>query len=293
MKTKKVLAIGEALIDAVSTEFVEDLSSARQLDLKPGGSPANFCRFLHQLGTPALLHAVLGADGLGKIILNDLREKQIDCSLLKISNEHATSMVVVGKTKGTPDFIPYRDADMQIGAIDPFMYKETDLVHTTAFALSREPAQTNILTALHLANRSGKQISVDWNYSPKIWGPENFASTVFSTLLSFQPLLKCSLDDIERFTNKIQSIESAKDFLHPFTARVTCLTCGSEGVWFKTPEQDWQHRAAVPVEVKDSTGAGDSFWAGFVHAWLTENSLEDCIQLALDTAARRLNGELD
>lgn len=293
MKTKKVLAIGEALIDAVSTEFVEDLSSARQLDLKPGGSPANFCRFLHQLGTPALLHAVLGADGLGKIILNDLREKQIDCSLLKISNEHATSMVVVGKTKGTPDFIPYRDADMQIGAIAPIMYKETDLVHTTAFALSREPAQTNILTALHLANRNGKQISVDWNYSPKIWGPENFASSVFSTLLSFQPLLKCSLDDIERFTNKIQSIDSAKDFLHELPARVTCLTCGSEGVWFKTPEQDWQHRAAVPVEVKDSTGAGDSFWAGFVHAWLTENSLEDCIQLALGTAARRLKGELD
>jgi len=293
MKTKKVLAIGEALIDAVSTEFVEDLSSARQLDLKPGGSPANFCRFLHQLGTPALLHAVLGADGLGKIILNDLREKQIDCSLLKISNEHATSMVVVGKTKATPDFIPYRDADMQIGAIAPIMYKETDLVHTTAFALSREPAQTNILTALHLANRNGKKISVDWNYSPKIWGPENFASSVFSTLLSFQPLLKCSLDDIERFTNKIQSIDSAKDFLHELPARVTCLTCGSEGVWFKTPEQDWQHRAAVPVEVKDSTGAGDSFWAGFVHAWLTENSLEDCIQLALDTAARRLKGELD
>ncbi len=293
MKTKKVLAIGEALIDAVSTEFVEDLSSARQLDLKPGGSPANFCRFLHQLGTPALLHAVLGADGLGKIILNDLREKQIDCSLLKISNEHATSMVVVGKTKGTPDFIPYRDADMQIGAIAPIMYKETDLVHTTAFALSREPAQTNILTALHLANRSGKQISVDWNYSPKIWGAENFASSVFSTLLSFQPLLKCSLDDIERFTNKKQSIESAKEFLQPLSAKVSCLTCGSEGVWYKTPEQDWQHRTAEPVEVKDSTGAGDSFWAGFIHAWLTEKSLEDCIQLALDTAARRLKGELD
>jgi fructokinase len=182
---------------------------------------------------------------------------------------------------------------MQIGAIDPFMYKDTDLVHTTAFALSREPAQTNILTALHLANRNGKQISVDWNYSPKIWGVENFAPTVFSTLLSFQPLLKCSLDDIERFTNQTQSIESAKKFLHRLTARATCLTCGSEGVWFKTPEQDWQHRAAIPVEVKDSTGAGDSFWAGFVHAWLTENSLENCIQIALDTAARRLKGELD
>jgi fructokinase len=293
MKTKKVLAIGEALIDAISTEFVEDLSAARQLDLKPGGSPANFCRFLHQLGTPALLHAVLGADGLGKIILRDLEQKHIDTSLIKTSNRYATSMVVVGKTKGTPDFIPYRDADMQIGAIDPFMYKETDLVHTTAFALSREPAQTNILTALHLANRSGKQISVDWNFSPQIWGAENFASSVFSTLLSFQPLLKCSLDDIERFTNKKQSIESAKEFLHPLSARVSCLTCGSEGVWYKTTEQDWQHRAAVPVEVKDSTGAGDSFWAGFIHAWLTEKSLEDCIQLALGTAARRLKGELD
>lgn len=293
MKTKKVLAIGEALIDAVSTAFVEDLSTATQLEIKPGGSPANFCRFLHQLGTASSLLAVVGADGLGQIILRDLQEKQIDTSLIKISQQHATSMVVVGKSTGTPDFIPYRDADVQISAIDSSTYKEMDLLHTTAFALSREPAQTNILTTLHLANLNGKQISVDWNYSPKIWGPEKFGGSVFSALLSFRPLLKCSMDDIERFTNQPQEIETAKAFLQDMPAKVICLTCGSEGVWFKTPETDWQHRAAVPVTVKDSTGAGDSFWAGFVHAWLTEKPLEDCIQLALDTAARRLKGELD
>lgn len=292
MKTKQVLAIGEALIDAVSTDFVTDLSMASQLELKPGGSPANFCRFLHQLGTTSQLVATVGKDGFAEIILRDLKQKQIDTGLIKISPNHRTSMIAVGKSKGTPDFIPYRDADLQIGRIDPAWYTNADLIHTTAFALSKEPAQTTILTALQRARQAGKQLSVDWNYSEKIWGYDNNASLIFKAVLSFQPILKFSLDDASRFLGKEQTIESAKDFLANSPATVSCLTCGSEGVWFKTAKQDWQHRQAPPVEVKDSTGAGDSFWAGFVHAWLQGQPIEEAIQKALETAARRLRGEL-
>ncbi|WP_290795415.1 carbohydrate kinase family protein [Flavihumibacter sp. UBA7668] len=292
MKTKHVLAIGEALIDAVSTDFVNDLSMASQLELKPGGSPANFCRFLHQLGTSSQLVATVGKDGFADIILRDLKQKHIDTSLIKISPIHTTSLIAVGKSKGTPDFIPYRDADMQIGRIDPAWYTKADLIHTTAFALSKEPAQTTILTALQRARQAGIQLSVDWNYSEKIWGPDNNSSLIFKAVLSFKPILKFSLDDASRFLGTEQTIESAKEYLSNFPATVACLTCGSEGVWFKTAEQDWQHQGAPPVEVKDSTGAGDSFWAGFINAWLRELPIEEAIDQALHTAARRLRGEL-
>jgi fructokinase len=75
-------------------------------------------------------------------------------------------------------------------------------------------------------------------------------------------------------------------------AKVTCLTCGAEGVWFKTMQGQWQHSEAVKVNVADSTGAGDAFWAGFLTSWMQKQPLEICVQQAITTAARRLESKI-
>ena len=292
MQSNFVLAIGEALIDAVSTEFVDDLSSARQLEIKPGGSPANFCRFLHQLGTPAKLVAAIGEDGFSKTILNDLQAKGIDTKYIQVMREHATTLIVVGKSKGTPDFSAYRDADMQIAEVDDQLINECSIIHSTAFALSKLPARETILTAMHKAKGLGKMISIDWNYAEKIWGKHNNADNVFLRLTELLPLLKFSLDDASRFTGRDLDVKSAMEWLSQFNTSFTCLTCGADGVWFRNQNMDWEHATAPPVEVRDSTGAGDSFWAGFIHAYLKNASINDCISNAIATAAKRLQGQL-
>ncbi|ULQ52541.1 carbohydrate kinase family protein [Flavihumibacter fluvii] len=292
MQTNTVLAIGEALIDAVTTEFVGDLSEARQLDLKPGGSPANFCRFLHKLGTPAKLVAAIGKDGLATIILNDMEVKGIDRSEVQQIKTHPTTIILVGKTTGTPDFIPYRGADQFIGKISDTLIQECTIIHSTAFALSKEPAQTNILAAMNRGKSIGKQVSVDWNYADKIWGADNNAKGVFDQLIKMAPLLKFSLDDAERFFGEPLDAEAAKKILEKYPTSLTCLTCGSEGVWYRKGSENWIHLKAKSVKVKDSTGAGDSFWAGFTHAYLQGQSIAACIETALATAALRLEGKL-
>lgn len=292
MQSSYVLAIGEALIDAVSTNFVEDLSQAGQFDIKPGGSPANFCRFLNLLGSPAKLVAALGADGLATIILNDLHSKGIDTGHIQEVPNLPTTLILVGKSKGTPDFLPFRGADQHIGPVNPDLISGCSILHTTAFALSKEPAQTNILTAMHTAKQNGSLISIDWNYAEKVWGSNNNAADVFHKISQLNPLLKFSLDDAERFTGQSLDARSAIRFLDQFETTVTCLTCGAEGVWYRQQNQSWKHAAARPVQVKDSTGAGDSFWAGFVHGWLQQANLETCIDMALSTAAKRLEGHL-
>jgi sugar/nucleoside kinase (ribokinase family) len=49
-----------------------------------------------------------------------------------------------------------------------------------------------------------------------------------------------------------------------------CLTC-YRGEWLRMPE--------FPIDVADTTGAGDSFNAGFLHTWLRSDAMKDCLLL--------------
>ncbi|CAA9248880.1 MAG: Fructokinase [uncultured Cytophagales bacterium] len=287
-----VLALGEALIDAVTTDFVTDLSEARTLGLHPGGSPANLCRFVRASGGAATLVAAVGRDGLGKILLDAMAAAGIDPKHVQQLAGHATSLIVVGRSRGTPDFIPYRDADRFLQPVDEALIAAAAVVHTTAFALSLAPARDTILDAFSKAHARGIAVSVDWNYAEPVWGTGNDAAEVFNQLMQYRPLLKVSLDDVQRFTGAAPTVEAAKDYLRALPAVVTCLTCGAEGVWYRENGEDWRHQPAEPVVVKDATGAGDAFWAGFLTARMAGQPTEGCVQRGIATAARRLRGEL-
>lgn len=289
---KYVLAIGELLIDAISDEFIQDLSEARSLDVFPGGSPANFCRFLSACGADTRLVAAVGRDGFGKILLNSLEKSGISTRYVQQLSDHFTTLIAVARTQGTPDFLPYRDADKFLQPVPDQLIEGALLVHTTAFALSFDPARTVILQAFAKAHQKGIIVTADWNYAEKIWGKPNQADQVFESLQSFRPLLKFSMDDVERSSGVKMSVSDARSFLRNLNAAALCLTCGSEGVWFKCPDHEWQHQAAPPVEVKDATGAGDAFWAGFIAGYIVKKPLSDCVSGGVETAAKRLRGEL-
>ncbi|OZI07058.1 hypothetical protein BWI93_16860 [Siphonobacter sp. BAB-5385] len=288
-----VLVIGELLIDAISCEYVDHLGQAASLSLHPGGSAANFCRFLHTYQVPTRLVAAVGQDGLGRQLLDHLRTIGLDTSHVATVAQHATTLIVVGRTKGTPDFIPYRDADAQIAPIADDLIAPAGLLHTSAFALSQQPARDAILQAFDRAAQQGIPVSVDWNYSEKIWTKPAEARHTLEKLQMLNPLLKFSLDDVNRMKGESLNIEQAKAYLSTLQSSVTCLTCGGDGVWYKATQEDWQFRPAqVITDIKDATGAGDAFWSGFVRAYLGQSSLAVCVEQGIQTASQRLKGLL-
>jgi fructokinase len=286
-----LLAIGELLIDALTVNFVKDLSEAHTLALHAGGSPANLCRFVQACGGKATLVAAVGNDGLGRMVLKAIDEAGISVDYIQQLDGHATSLVVVGRSKGTPDFIAYRDADRHLQSVDQKLVHGARVVHSTAFALSKAPAQENILAAFRSAHSEGIAVSVDWNYAEPVWGPGQKAEGIFDQVMACEPLLKVSTDDIERFTG-LNGVDEAKAYLQTLPVQVVCLTCGLEGVWFRSSGAAWQHLPAHPVEVKDTTGAGDAFWAGFLTGWMARLSIEECARQGIATAARRLEGKM-
>lgn len=286
---KYVLAIGELLIDGITTTAVDALAQATALNMHPGGSPGNFCRYLKRCHTPANIVATVGNDGLGQILLNKVQHEGIDTSLIHIHPEENTSFIVVARTNGTPDFIAYRHADRFIDTINTSVIQQAALLHTTAFALSKEPAQSNILRAFAHAHTLGIPVSVDWNYAVEIWGRNNHAQHVFQQLQQYAPYCKFSMDDIERFTGSTCSIEEAKQFLSNVNATAICLTCGSEGVYYKSNQQSgWQFAAAEKITVRNATGAGDAFWAGFISGIYRHMPVAQAVQRGVYVASMKL-----
>lgn len=297
MPSAPLLAIGELLIDLLTTDFVNDLSEASTLRALPGGSPANLCRFVQRCGGQAQLVAAVGQDGFGDLLLRALTDGGLDTTHVSRLPDRATSVVAVGRSRTTPSFIPYRSADRHLPAPSSALIAKAGIVHTTAFALSRQPAQDRILNALRLASAHQRPISCDWNYAAPIWRRHDNARAVWAELLTHRPLLKVSLDDIARFTKCADvTPESARRFLDGElpNPRAVCLTCGPDGVWYRGGEYGWQHQHAAPIAgpIHDVTGAGDAFWAGFLTAWLRAEPLPQCVAAGTHTAARRLQGEI-
>ena len=287
-----ILAIGELLVDLITTDVVTDLSETKLLMPKIGGSCGNFTTFCKKQGAAVKLIATVGKDGFGKTILETLVKDGVDIENIFQHKYFSTSAIIVGKSHATPDFIPYREADFNIAPIPENLIMESEIIHTTAFALSRQPAQKNILNALVYANNLGKTISVDWNYALKIWGPDNNAQEIFGQIIKTNPLLKVSMDDVDRFWGVENNIETAKKILENLITKATCLTCGENGVWYRIKNNAWQFKPVLPTKVIDVTGAGDAFWSGFVSSYIKNNNADVCIDNALYFAKQRLEQKI-
>lgn len=283
-----ILCIGEVLIDGITTHTTNNLELANALDLIVGGSVANFCCYLKKCNANATLIATVGDDGFGKKIIAALQHHNIDTQYISISNKHNTSFIAVTKTAQTPEFIAYRDADKEILNIENSLILGATIVHSTAFCLSKAPASQTVLNSFFIANENGKYVSIDWNYAPSIWNNKAAADNVFSIIQHFEPLLKFSIDDVSRYLNKNVTATEAMQFLDTVTAKVICLTCGSKGVYYKTKLSSWNFLPAPAINVKNATGAGDAFWAGFISSYITNENANNAVQKGIETASLKL-----
>jgi fructokinase len=197
----------------------------------------------------------------------------------------------VSKSTNTPEFIAYRQADCQIysSQFTNGLLESAKIYHTTCFALSKNPARETILENAKKANSLGLQTSIDINFSEKIWPNREEAKQVLKEYLSTNPLVKLSDDDCFRLFDEVKSEEYIFDYFHQLGAKTICLTKGKDGVVLSDKNTGIiRQQANLVKDIKDTTGAGDAFWTGFLYAQLKNKSLEETITIAQKMAALKL-----
>jgi fructokinase len=291
MKTIDIICIGEILIDFIGQEINRTLEETNGFSKYLGGSPINVAMNASALGMKSLVVASCGKDGLGDFMIRKLHENQIDIRHVYQSEILPTSIILVSKSTETPEFIAYREADfhIMIPQLPDAVLSEAKIFHTTCFALSRDPARQTILNRAKKAKQLGLQISIDINFSEKIWPNREEAKKVLTDYLSNNPLVKISEDDCTRFFGKERSEEYIFNFFHDLGATTICYTKGKEGVTVSCKKEGvFSQKANLVKEVKDATGAGDAFWTGFLYARLHGYSIENCITIAQKLAVLKL-----
>lgn len=286
-----IICAGEVLIDFIGHEINTSINRTKDYHRFLGGSPTNVAVNAARLGLNSVLVATCGQDGLGEYIVRKLNANNVVTTQIRKSDVEPTSVIFVSKSTGTPDFIPYREADYQIhqDQIPDELLANSKIFHTTCFALSKNPARTTILESAKKAQSLGVQTSIDINFSERIWPDREEAKLVLKEYLSTNPLVKLSEDDCYRLFAESKTEDFIFDYFHELGASTICLTKGKDGVVLSDKNFGMFYQKAQQInDIKDATGAGDAFWTGFLYARLMNKDFEETITIAQKLAVLKL-----
>jgi sugar/nucleoside kinase (ribokinase family) len=289
-KNISLLAVGELLVDFIGTAYTESLFDSATFIKLQGGSPANLAANMARLGSKVALVAAVGQDKLGDFLCKEVEKTGLDIKYIAQVPEPST-IVVVSRSKATPDFIAYRHADTQLQDhhLPNALLSQVAVFHTTCFALSKNPSQTSILKAAEKASSFGAILSIDANYAPSIWPNTAEAWQVLGSYLKHGAWIKLSEDDAQRLFGEGKDANQIFEILHKLGAALVCYTLGAKGAVFSYNFGENQYPLpAKQLTVVDSTGAGDAFWSGFLTARLAGASIENCAMAAQNMAAKKL-----
>jgi sugar/nucleoside kinase (ribokinase family) len=284
------LMLGEAVVDLITTGMVTSLEEAERFEKYAGGEVANLSANLSGLGFSVLLGSCLGKDSFGKFHQRVMQEAGVDLSLLQGTPLAPTTLIPVARHTGTPDFIVYRGADCQLRLTDDLLdaASQAKAIHTSAFALSREPCRTTITTLLQSVKDQSKIISLDPNYHPAI-GPDIPDFLPFlKSYLQHITVVKPSLDDCRRIFGTNQDPGEFLELFLSLGPEIVVLTMGREGSLLGTTTGERIHIHPRSVPVKDVTGAGDAYWSGLLAGLVSGQTPLDAARLGQALAEHKI-----
>ncbi|WP_172254059.1 carbohydrate kinase family protein [Saccharibacillus deserti] len=284
-KPNDILTVGELLVDLISGGYGEEGGSDYRRFF--GGSPSNIAMNVKKLGVRPVVASAVGEDKFGRFLVRRLEEEGVDTSCVQ-KTAGSTSLVVVGRSRGTPVPIFYRDADYRLAYTEGLQTAlgNSKILHFSCWPVSRTPARGTIERLIRQAQADGTLIGFDPNYHPAIWQEGEDGIEYMKSLIGRADIVKPSEDDAERLFGRDTPDRQLEKFL-ALGAKLVILTLGSAGALVS----DGTETLKLPTlasEVIDTTGAGDAFWSGFYTALIKEYTLKRALMLGFAVSAYKL-----
>jgi sugar/nucleoside kinase (ribokinase family) len=274
---KKILVVGEINVDIILQGYRDFPAPGKEVlvddfSMVLGSASAICAMGLARLGDPVSFLGKVGDDPWGRFCLDAMAGRGIDVSRVVRDPSLKTGVTVAITSPSDRALLSYlgsisalRGADVPETALQGF-----DHLHVSSYFM-QEALRASVRDLFTAAGRRGLTTSLDPGFDPREeWG-RDLLLTLEETDVFFPNEV-----ELQGLSGSSDPGEALRRLQNGRTRTVAKL--GPRGAM--TLEGDrLVEVAAFPVETIDTTGAGDSFDAGFLHAWLRGETMSNCLRL--------------
>lgn len=282
---RRVIAIGELLIDFIPKQKGLSLKDVHEFIKAPGGAPANVAACVSKLGGLSCFIGQVGKDGFGDFLIETLDRFGVDTTQLYQTDIAKTALAFATLTKdGDREFIFYRNpsADMllQPEQICEMQLKD-DILHFCSVSLIDAPIKRSHQKVIQAIRSKEGIISFDPNVRLNLWDDNQKCRDIILEFIPQADIVKISEDELYFITRK-DNEEKAIKSLFVGNVKLVLLTRGAKGAIAYTKNDCISH-PGYKVDVFETTGAGDAFIGGFLYSLAKSGKrVEDLTFIDLD-----------
>jgi len=300
MKKKKVICLGEAVIDRIRNKSNQGFTDFL------GGAPANVACALRKLKIDATFIGCLGSDDYGKKFITQFNKLDVNLDFLQLDKNSSTRVVNVDRNQfGDRFFSGFEESSYSCFADEVLskrliekkilnlkkFFLETKYLVTGTILLSSPISAETIFFLLEQAKKFEVKIVVDLNWREVFWDHSSFSSEIskatrvnlIKKFLNHANVLKLAKEEATLFFGNENPFQISQQL---FNRPDVIITDGKNPVeWYFNGSQGITE-TPNSQKIVDTTGAGDSFLAGLISKLISsgypsnELDIEDCIKFA-------------
>ncbi|MBP6977903.1 MAG: adenosine kinase [Bacteroidales bacterium] len=270
------------LVDRAFSDHILNETGSLRKTIASGGSCANTIHGLASLGVETGFIGKICHDEFGTFFLDELRSKKVRPFLFFSPTETGRAISLVSPDKERT-FATFLGAAMELVPenLVPNLFNGYDIIHFEGYLVQNHAL---LLKAMELARQNQLKISLDLASYNVVEENHDF---LISIVNDYVDILFANEDEAKAFTGLLP--QDALDRMAQ-GCDVAVIKMGKLGSWIRCSD------AVIPiqphrVDIRDTTGAGDLYAAGFLYGLANRLPLEKCGLIASYLASRVIETE--
>lgn len=285
-----ILCVGRNCIDLYSNDVGASFPDIKSFAAYVGGCPSNIAVGTRRLGLQSSMLTAVGPDPVGDFVVEFFKKEGVDASHIPKKPGHRTSAVILGIEP--PDRFPmvyYRencaDSELSIDDVLAAPIEDSRIVLLAGTNLSREPCRSATIFAAERAKAAGAKVFLVLDLRADQWHDLRAFGVNIRALLPLVDVVIGTASEVKAAMlvdgmqvavehSAVSNAEVSGDLERAVEAvleagvEALALTRGADGATVHSKDGEVIEAEPYPVDIYNTTGAGDAFASGLIYGYL-------------------------